>query len=959
MSIDKSISRAPQGIASLEEGPEIEIIIEGESDDYEPDGAPDPGDDFDRNLAEDPEIEKHLGSLASTLVADYEEDCTSRKDWLDTYIKGLKLLGLKYEDRTEPWAGACGVHHPLLMESAVRFQSETIMETFPAAGPVKTHVIGKETPEKLASAKRVADDMNYELTEVMQEYRIEHERMLMALCLSGNSFKKVYFDPSLDRQTSVYIAAEDVIVPYGAANIQTAERITHRMRKTKNEMRRLQVSGFYRDIPLGEPMLVLDEVEKQKALDSGMSATMDHRFCLLEMHVDMHLPGHEDKDEDGEETGIKLPYVVTVEKGTNTVLSIRRNWLESDPLKARRQHFVHYGYIPGFGFYYFGMIHLIGGHTKAATSLMRQLIDAGTLSNLPGGMKSRGLRIKGDDTPIAPGEWRDVDLPSGAIKDNILPLPYKEPSQTLLELMDKVIEDGRRFAAVADLKISDMSSQAPVGTTLAILERTLKVMSAVQARIYYSMKQEFKLLAAIIRESASPDYPYTPEVGSAAARQSDYDSCDIIPVSDPNASTMSQRVVQFQAVIQLAASAPQIYDLPYLHRQMIETLGVKNSQRIVPMKDDMKPVDPVSENMAVMMGKPVKAFIEQDHEAHLAVHMSAIQDPKIMQVIGQNPQAQLIMGAAMAHIMEHVAWQYRREIEKQLGGSYPPPPDYENDTGYLPPAIEAQLSSLAAQAAAKLLQKDKQEAQAQQAQQMQQDPLIQMQQQELQIKQGELQLKQQVAQQKAQIEQLEMQLKQAEIQRKSQKDLMDAAAKKDSQDFQNQQLAQQGHIEGSKLGVQIASTHQQADIQRKQLATQAAADADKQRLEESKHEMEGYKVGADIAQKKAEMMHDTHKHVDDHMVDLHKQRNDQMVEMAQKHREERQKNLDLKADLHKHARDTETELHKHNTQLDADQAQMEAEHAHEKAIEKEKTVQAKAAAAQAKASKPAGGASKK
>ena len=539
------------------------------------------------------------------------------------------------EERTEPWPGACGVFHPLLMESAVKFQSETIMETFPAMGPVKTKIIGKETPEKKDSAIRVADDMNYELTEVMKEYRPEHERLLLSLALSGNAFKKVYFDPSLGRQTAVYIPAEDIIVPYGAANLETADRVTHRMRKTKNELIKLQYAGFYRDVDLGDPIRTMDEVEKQKAEDQGFSASMDDRFQLLEMHVNIDLPGYPDVDDDNDETGIALPYVVTIEKGTGTVLAIRRNWKEDDELKAKRQHFVHYGYIPGFGFYYFGLIHLIGGHSKAATSLLRQLIDAGTLSNLPGGLKSRGLRIKGDDTPIAPGEFRDVDVPSGAIRDNILPLPYKEPSQTLAALMDKVVEDGRRFAAVSDLKISDMSSQAPVGTTLAVLERVLKVMTAVQARVYYAMKQEFKLLALIIRDNTPDEYDYEPEIGSRKAKKADYDNVDVIPCADPNAATMSQKVVQYQAVLQLSQTAPQLYDLPYLHRQMIETLGVRNAEKIVPDKNDLKPLDPITENMGFLTGEPTKAFMYQDHDAHLQAHLSMMQDPKIMQVVGQ------------------------------------------------------------------------------------------------------------------------------------------------------------------------------------------------------------------------------------------------------------------------------------------------------------------------------------
>jgi len=792
--IDKALYQAPQGLESLVDEPDIEIEIEDpESVKIGIGGMEieiEPGGEFGCNLAEEMD-EGQLSTLAGELLEDYDNDINSRKEWLTTYVDGLKLLGLKYEERSEPWQGACGVTHPLLMESAVKFQSETIMETFPAAGPVKTVILGKETIEKNEASVRVAADMNYELTEVMREYRPEHERLLLSLCLSGNAFKKIYFDPSMDRQTAVYIPAEDIIVSYGTANLESAERVTHRMRKTKNELRRLQVAGFYRDVDLGDPIVIMDEVEKQKAKDQGFAATVDNRFQLLEMHVDLDLDGYADEDEDGEATGIALPYVVTMEKGTNTILAVRRNWLEDDKLKARRQHFVHYGYIPGFGFYYFGLIHLIGGHARAATSLIRQLVDAGTLSNLPGGLKARGLRIKGDDTPISPGEFRDVDLPSGAIRDNILPLPYKEPSQVLAALMDKIVADGQRFAATGDLKVSDMSAQSPVGTTLAILERMLKVMSAVQARIHYSMKQEFKLLAAIIRDNTPEEYDYEPEVGSRKAKRSDYDMVDIIPVSDPNASTMSQRVVQFQAVLQLSAGAPQIYDLPYLHRQMIQTLGVKNADKIVPDKTDMKPVDPVSENMNLMNGKPVKAFLLQDHEAHLGVHMAAMKDPKIMQIMGQNPQAQAIGAASMAHVMEHVAFQYRKEIEKQLGAALPPMQEegMEAEDRTLPPEIEVQLSQLAAQAAAKLFQKNSSEAQQQQAQQQAQDPLMQMQQKELQIKESDVQRKAAKDQADSAFKQQELQLRGTEIQGRQQIDAAKLMA--DSQKHQTSLAHQQ------------------------------------------------------------------------------------------------------------------------------------------------------------------------
>jgi hypothetical protein len=826
MAVDKSLMEAPQGIAVIAaeiEPVEIEIELPSEEDGVviELMKAESRSEGFDDNLAEYMN-EGELQSLAGDLIGHCEQDLSSRKDWLDTYIKGLKILGIRYEERTEPWPGACGVFHPLLMESAVKFQSETIMETFPAMGPVKTKIVGKETPQKKDAAIRVADDMNYQLTEVMPEYRPEHERMLLSMALAGNAFKKVYYDPALARQTAVYIPAEDIIVPYGAANIETAERVTHRMRKTKNELKKLQYAGFYRDIDLGEPMRIMDEVEKQKAEDQGFSASMDDRFQLLEMHVNLDLPGYPDVDEDNNETGIALPYVVTIEKGTGTVLAIRRNWREDDPLKAKRQHFVHYGYIPGFGFYYFGLIHLIGGHSKAATSLLRQLVDAGTLSNLPGGLKSRGLRIKGDDTPIAPGEFRDVDIPSGAIRDNILPLPYKEPSQTLSMLLDKIIEEGRRFAAVSDLKIGDMSNQAPVGTTLAILERVLKVMSAVQARIYYAMKQEFKLLAAIIRDNTPDEYSYEPEIGNRRAKKADYDDIDVIPVSDPNAATMSQKVVQYQAVIQLAQSAPQLYNLPLLHRQMIEVLGVKNAEKLVPMPDDQTPRDPVTENMDALTGKPLKAFMYQDHEAHIAVHMALGQDPKMAQMIGQNPMAQQITASLQAHIMEHIAFQYRRDIEKQLGAALPPLPQDENEDYDLPPEIEAQLAPLVAAAANRLLQKDQAEAQMQQAMQQAQDPLVQMQMMDLQIKQMEAQTKQMKAQMDAQIQQ-------AELARKQQKDLLDAAAQEDANRLREAEISGRQQLEAARLGV---------DIEKDKAARSA------------QQEMEGLRVGVDIAKSK-------------------------------------------------------------------------------------------------------------
>lgn len=789
MSVDKALYGAPQGLEALAT-PEIEIEIELAPENGEVNNEPDAEGEFGENMAESLD-EGTLASLAGDLLGHYEEDLQSRKEWIDTYVKGLKLLGIKIDERSEPWEGACGVFHPMIMESAVKFQSETIMETFPAAGPVKTTIIGKETREKEDAALRVKEDMNYQLTEVMKEYRPEHERMLFSLCLAGNAFKKVYFDPTYKRQVSVFVAAEDIVVPYGATDLYSAPRVTHRMRKTKNEVRKLQVAGFYRDIDLGEPVKMLDEVEKQKATEQGFSATMDDRFQLLEMGVDIDMAQYGVEDPYAKDMqGVAVPYIVTIDKGTQNVMAIRRNWLEDDDAKQKRQHFVHYGYIPGFGFYCFGLIHLIGGHATAATSLMRQLVDAGTLSNLPGGLKTRGLRIKGDDTPIAPAEFRDVDVASGTLRDNILPLPYKEPSQVLVMLMDKIVADAQRFAATADMKVSDMSAQAPVGTTLAILERMLKIMSAVQARIHYAMKQEFKLLKAIIRDHTDEEYSYEPDVGTRKAKKSDYDMVDVIPVSDPNAATMSQKVVQYQAVMQLAKDAPQLYDLKQLHRQMIETLGIKNAAKLIPLDDDMKPVDPVTENMNILMGKPVKAFMHQDHEAHIQVHMAAIQDPKIAGIMGQNPMAQTIMAAAAAHITEHVAYQYRREIEKQLGSPLPHPEEQ------LPDDMEVMLSQLTAQAAAKLLQKDQAEVAAQQAAQQAQDPMVQMQQKELEIKEKEVGLKEK-------------------------KVAIDAAAKAD-------ELA----------------------LKEKEVMIKAAAEADKGQREEL---LAGVKVGADLAKTQAQL----------------------------------------------------------------------------------------------------------
>ena len=750
--IDKALYQQPQGIDDLaqdEEAIEIEIIdpeaVNISVGDLEISMMADGEDDFNENLAEDMD-EGALSTLAGDLAGDIDNDRNSRKDWEKAYTEGLKLLGLQYEERTEPWNGACGVFHPMITEAVVRFQSETITEQFPAQGPVRTKILGRETPDKQEAAVRVEADMNYELTEVMREFRPEHERMLWSLPATGSAFKKVYYDPNLGRQVSMFIPAEDIILPYGTTDLDTCYRLTHVMRKTENEIKKLQQAGFYRDIELPEPGKERDNIKQAKDKETGFSDLNDDRYTLYECHVDLVLEGDEDKDDDGEPTGIMKPYVVTLIKGSNDVLSIRRNWEQDDSLCLKRQHFVHYQYIPGFGAYGFGLFHLIGGYAKSATSLMRQLVDAGTLSNLPGGLKARGMRIKGDDTPIAPGEWRDVDIGSGALRDSILPLPYKEPSIVLAGLLDKIVEEGRRFAATADMNVSDMSAQAPVGTTLALLERQLKVMSAVQARLHYTFKQELRLLAAIIRDYTDPDYDYDPVDAPRKAKASDYDHIDIIPVSDPNAATMSQRVVQYQAVIQMAQMAPDIYDLPQLHRNMLEVLGIKDADKLVPLPDDQKPKDPVSENMAALRLEPMKAFFYQDHESHIKVHMMAMQDPIVMQLIGQNPKAPQIQAAMMAHVAEHVGFAYRQKIEQQMG--MPLPPEDEK----LPPEMEIQLSGMMAQAASQVLQQNQAQAAQQQAQQQQQDPLIQMQQQELQIKQQELAIRKQEVEGKLNIE---------------------------------------------------------------------------------------------------------------------------------------------------------------------------------------------------------------
>jgi hypothetical protein len=806
--VDKALYQQPVGIDALGENEsplEIEIVdpeevnigIDGLEISLKP-GEDDGEEGFGDNLAEYMS-DGAMQTMAGDLASDIDNDKASRKDWEKAYVEGLKLLGLQFEERTEPWNGASGVFHPMITEAVVRFQAEMITETFPAAGPVKTKIIGLDTPEVKEAAIRVEDDMNFRLTEKMVEFRPEHERMLWSLPATGSAFKKVYYDPNLGREVSMFVPAEDILLPYGTTDLDTCYRLTHVMRKTKNEILKLQQAGFYIDFELPDAPKDRTDIQKAKDKETGFNDLNDERYTLYECHVDLDLEGYEDENEDGETTGIMLPYVVTLIKGTNDVLSIRRNWKEDDDLKLKRQHFVHYQYIPGFGAYGFGLFHLIGGYAKSATSLMRQLVDAGTLSNLPGGLKTRGMRIKGDDTPIAPGEWRDVDIGSGALRDNILPLPYKEPSQVLMSLMGQIVEEGRRFASTADMQVSDMSAQAPVGTTLALLERQLKVMTAVQARVHFALKQELKLLKTIIRDYTDPDYAYEPEYGNRQAKQADYDLVDLIPVSDPNAATLSQRVIQYQAVIQMAQMAPDIYDLPQLHRGMLEVLGIKNAEKLVPIEDDMKPVDPVSENQKALTGKPLKAFMYQNHEAHLQVHMMLLQDPQMQQFIGQNPQAPRIIGAITAHIAEHVGFKMRQQIEQQLGMALPP------EDEKLPPEIEIALSGMMAQAANQVLQQNQAQAAQQQAQQQSQDPVLQMQQQELQLRAKEIGVK-------------------------AQKVALDAAAKADAQKLREQEITGRLQLDAMKIGAQIKES---------------------QARQQFEQEHAGFKLGSDVARDKA------------------------------------------------------------------------------------------------------------
>jgi len=817
MAIEKSLqSMAPEGEdLQGEEGLEIEIVdpemVTLDNGDVEITLIPGDEEDmseFDSNLVEMLD-EKEQRILADELIGLVEADTESRKEWAETYVKGLDILGFKSEERTTPWEGACGVHSTVLAEAAIRFQAEAMSETFPAAGPVKIKILGSETPEKEEAGERVRVDMNYQLTDNMVEYRPEHERLLYSLGLAGSAFKKVYFDPTMGRQCALFVPAEDVIVPYGASNIESAERVTHVMRKTKNELRRLQANGFYAEVDMDDPTPYHTDIAERKAEEGGYSLTDDDRYTLFEIHAHLVIEGIDDEDD------LAKPYVVTIERGTGELLSIRRNYEEDDELEMKRQHFVHYSYVPGFGFYGLGLIHIIGGYAKAGTSIIRQLVDAGTLSNLPGGLKSRGLRIKGDDAPIEPGEFKDVDVPSGSIRENIMPLPYKEPSQTLLALLNQITTEGRRLGAIADMDVSDMSANAPVGTTLALLERALKPMAAVQARVHYAMKLEFRMLKEIMSEYAPEAYEYEPHRGEVTAIKSDYAMVEVIPVSDPNSTTMAQRVVQYQTVLQMSQQAPQIYNLPQLHRQMIEVLGVKNAEKLVPTKDDVKLTDPISENINALAGTPIKAFITQDHEAHIAAHTQFLEDPKVQQGLAKNPQAKGIMQALQAHIAEHVAFRYRAEVEKKIGVALP----YPNEE--LPPEMEVEMSRLAASAGQQVTDQNKQQAAAAQAQQQAKDPIIQMKQQEVQIKQQEVQLK-------AQKDQLEAQLKQAELQRKAQKDQMDNQIDQQQLQIDRQEL----EIDAQKAGAKLAADRRTANTKLDLDLMKANSDAmNKQRKE--------------------------------------------------------------------------------------------------------------------------------
>ena len=819
--VDKGLYRLPQGEAAGQGEPlDVEVLLEGSAEE-QPEQEPE--EDFYRDLS--PELDEGaLQKIARELQANIDDDLRARADWEKMYQDGIKLLGLKYEVRTEPWQGACGVFHPMITEAVIRFQSDTIMETFPASGPVKTQIVGRITKEKEDAAKRVEDDLNWQLTENMPEFRPEHERMLWNLPSAGCAFKKVYEDVSLDRPTSVFVPAEDIIIPYGTTELLTCERIAHRMKMTKLETDKMQASGFWREVDIPEPQIQpANPIQERKDKETGQVPMVDKRNTFYEVLVDLDLSEYMEKKGEDDTEGTQ-PYVVTILEKRNLVVALRRNWKKDDEHKTKRLHFVQYNYIPGYGAYGFGLFHLLGGYAESATSIVRQLVDAGTLSNLPGGLKTRGLRIKGEDQPVSPGEFRDVDVGSGTIKDNILPLPYKEPSATLHNLLKDIIEEARRFAATNDLKVADMSSQAPVGTTLAVLERQLRTMTAVQARVHFSFKQELRLLADLYREDAD-DEGYAYDVDAPQGRQAklqDYQYTSIIPVSDPNAATLSQRVVQYQAVIQLASTAPDIYDQPELHRQMLTVLGVKNVGKLIPTEDDIKLVDPVQENQNILVCKPVKAVAWQDHESHIRVHMAAMQDPLIQQLVGQNPKAQQIQGAMTAHISEHVGYAYRNKMEQALGVSLPV---LDKDQG-LQPEMEIQLSRMLARAAPQILQQSQQIVAQQQAQKNAQDPVLQ-----------------------AQL--MEQQNNREEIERKKRKDAVDAqleqqrinieAAKGgvDPQAVQAEQMREQQKVE-AKVALEQQQAATEAGLKAQRAAREQEQGALQARMSEEKHQMEMY-----------------------------------------------------------------------------------------------------------------------
>tara|TARA_R110001599_G_scaffold99722_3_gene255560 strand:+ start:500 stop:3031 length:2532 start_codon:yes stop_codon:yes gene_type:complete len=816
------------------DGAALEIVIENPESvgvydedggvliDLDPDADELLGANHDSNLV-DFLSDQDLQLLAGELVASFEADRNSRADWEDSYVRGLDLLGLKFEDRSTPWEGACGVFHPMLSEAVIRFQAQTIQEIYPASGPVKTTIVGKINDEKTEQAHRVQNYLNYLITQRMTEYRTETEKLLFSLPIAGSAFRKVYYDPNMGRPCAMFVPAEDFVVSYGASDLSTCERATHVMKRSANEIRKLQVAGFYADVDLPPPSPDISEIQQKYDRLTGDSDNYeyDSRHTLLEMQVNIDLIGFEDTDK-GVPTGIALPYIVTIDKSSRTIMSIRRNWYEDDPMRMQREHYVHYQYLPGLGFYGFGLVHMIGGLSKSATAILRQLVDAGTLSNLPGGLKSRGLRIKGDDTPIMPGEFRDVDVPGGAIKDNIAFLPYKEPSGVLYQLLGDIVQEGRRFASAADVKASDINGEAPVGTTLAVLEREMKVMSAVQSRVHASVSKELKILAELVRDYGPETYPYDPDEEPVVRADFD-DRVDIIPVSDPNAGTMAQRIMQYQAALQLASQAPQMYDMPLLHRQMLDVLGIQDADKIVPLEDDIKPTDPVSENMNILNGEPVKAFIYQDHEAHIQVHMSLTENPEVMQLMSKSPTAKASQAAMASHIAEHVAFAYRQKIEKELGVKMPAPDEP------LPEDIEYRLSQLVAPAAAQVTGKAQQQAQAEQNAKQQQDPVIQMQQKELQLKEQEAMVKAQTAQK-------DMQIKEQQVFAKTQVDMAKAQAEMVKINADLEKAKDRSALESRKL-------EQQERLEAAKLASKMSVEQEQSR---SREEIAGFKVGFDI-----------------------------------------------------------------------------------------------------------------